>query len=176
MMCEECKTMPASVLVMTEINGQTQTKRLCASCAQRYQQTLSANFGINFGMNDLLSGLLETVKQSPATSTVCEVCGMTYGKFREGGLLGCAQCYNLFRPQLKPLLQRIHGSTQHMGKIPQRAGGQLRWRKEIEKLQNELGNAIKSEEYERAAQLRDEIRKMQSEKFASDKGAQGGEL
>lgn len=168
MICDECKTQQASVLVVTEINGERQAKRLCPSCAQQYQKALQASFGMNFGMNDLLSGLLETVKQTPASPVACESCGMTYSQFREGGMLGCAKCYTVFRPQLKPLLQRIHGSAQHSGKLPCRMGGQLKWRREIEKLQAELNGAIKSEEYERAAQLRDEIRMMQAEKYGGE--------
>lgn len=163
MMCEECKTAPASVLVVSEINGEKQARRLCPSCAQRYQKALQASFGMNFGMNDLLSGLLETVKQAPTSPVACESCGITYAQFREGGMLGCAQCYDVFRPQLKPLLQRIHGGTTHSGKLPRRTGGQIKRRRELEQLKNELSSAIKAEEYERAAQLRDEIRTMQAE-------------
>ena len=61
---------------------------------------------------------VEVVKQSPA----CGACGTTFAKFRQTGLLGCAQCYFAFEDRLAPLIERAHeGASQHVGKTPRRA-------------------------------------------------------
>jgi protein arginine kinase activator len=74
------------------------------------------------------------------------------------GLMGCANCYDLFKDHLDPLLRRVHGSIAHTGKVPKRTGGRVRVRKEIEELRSKLQEAIKREAYEEAAKLRDEIK------------------
>lgn len=59
---------------------------------------------------------------------------------------------------MTPLFRRIHGNINHTGKIPKRAGGRLKTVRELETLKAELANAIKNEEYEKAAEIRDKIR------------------
>jgi protein arginine kinase activator len=76
------------------------------------------------------------------------------------GRLGCSQCYEFFQQQLIPLLRSIHGNTRHVGKIPQRFARQVSLRRKARGLQDELELAIQLEQFERAAELRDEIRKL----------------
>jgi protein arginine kinase activator len=45
-----------------------------------------------------------------------------------------------------------------LGKTPKRNGGKARVRREIEGLRSQLQDAVKLEDYESAAKLRDEIR------------------
>ena len=89
---------------------------------------------------------------------VCEQCGMTYGEFQKGGMLGCANCYKVFKTPLTALLQRVHGNTQHAGRIPEGAHSGTSIRMNIDRLRQKLQKAIADEEYEQAAKLRDAIR------------------
>lgn len=73
--------------------------------------------------------------------------------------MGCASDYALFQDMLEPLLERIHRATEHTGKRPR--AGQLR--AEIEQLRQHLEEAVSTENYEKAAQLRDRIRQMEHE-------------
>jgi len=50
-----------------------------------------------------------------------------------------------------------------MEKFPSRAFGSIKISREIEKLKEQLNIAIKNEEYEKAAILRDQIRNLESE-------------
>jgi protein arginine kinase activator len=65
--------------------------------------------------------------------------------------------YTIFRKGLIPLLEKMHGSTQHVGKVPSRAGKELMKKNELMQLRNELNKAVEREDYERAAELRDRI-------------------
>ena len=96
---------------------------------------------------------------------------MTYEEFRKVGRLGCSQCYEAFGTPLRRLLKRIHGSDTHVGRGPRSPrtagpagatgeGGQPR---SLEKLREALQAAVDTEEYERAAQLRDRIRLQENE-------------
>ncbi|MFA5881294.1 MAG: UvrB/UvrC motif-containing protein, partial [Eubacteriales bacterium] len=76
--------------------------------------------------------------------------------------LGCPTCYDVFENKLDPVLRRIHGNPRHTGKIPKRTGGTIELRREIEELKRELQAAITSEEYEKAAEVRDKIRGLEN--------------
>jgi protein arginine kinase activator len=96
-------------------------------------------------------------------AVTCEHCGITWAEFRQHGLLGCQQDYDLFEKDLTPLLKRAHeDATHHNGKVPTRAGasgGVPKKRKSVDaaKLKKELARAIEAEDYERCAKLRDAI-------------------
>jgi protein arginine kinase activator len=59
----------------------------------------------------------------------------------------------------------------HAGKIPERIGGSIHIRKRIELLKQNLKEQIQQEEFEKAAEIRDEIRSLE----LSLKSSRGGE-
>ena len=105
----------------------------------------------------------------------CQTCGGTWAEFREKGLLGCPDCYSTFEEQLTPLLSRAHeGGTHHVGRVPKRAGVAAGLHRELSTLRRELEEAIRAEEYERAAAIRDRIRRLHGEQGAESEPAQPG--
>lgn len=165
MLCENCNKRTATVHVTKILNDKKTELHLCEQCAK---QSEGMPFDTSFTINNFLTGLLDSIQDSPIKvdyikATKCDQCGMTYGKFKQLGRLGCAQCYNAFREKLFPLIKRVQGSEVHTGKVPKRAGGSIRLKKEIKRLKSELEDAIRKEEFERAAVLRDQIRQMESQ-------------
>src|SRR5690606_14596230 len=110
-----------------------------------------------------LTDFLARVNRGDATVTgPCPFCGLKLDDFKKTGRLGCPQCYVTFEPHLSGLLRRLHGSTQHVGKVylppdPSRAQQEER----IAGLRRKLDRAVQSEDFERAAQIRDEIRDLE---------------
>ena len=102
-------------------------------------------------------------------NTVCRECGMTYKQFKKVGRLGCHRCYTSFAPQLERLLKRIHGADAHCGKDLIEVGTVPSPHKALEQLRNELEDAVGREQFERAAQIRDQIRGIEA-------GAEGRSL
>lgn len=92
-----------------------------------------------------------------ADDVACPNCGITFKEFREAGRFGCPLDYDVFREQLLPLLENIHGETEHSGKVPKHAPAGSRRHYELIRLRRELADAIEQEHYESAARLRDEI-------------------
>ena len=88
----------------------------------------------------------------------CPTCAMSYGEFKKIGRLGCPQCYDAFASQLERLLKRIHGDNRHRGKGPLEAAQSAEAADELERLREELAQAVAEEAFEEAAQLRDRIR------------------
>ncbi|HBG15947.1 MAG TPA: hypothetical protein DDW93_04130 [Firmicutes bacterium] len=167
MWCERCKQRQATVHVTKVINNHKTESHLCEVCAGKSGKDLGFLFEPNFSFHHLLAGLLESEfgvksesfsQQKEESHKKCPTCGLTFTDFRNMGLMGCANCYDLFKDHLDPLLRRVHGSIAHTGKVPKRTGGRVRVRKEIEELRSKLQEAIKREAYEEAAKLRDEIK------------------
>lgn len=106
----------------------------------------------------------------------CPSCGMTFEEFRQKGVLGCAHCYAAMEAQLGPLIERAHeGATHHVGKVPRRLlkgettaaaeraarllGTMKDHQERIRLLRKQLAEAVGAEQYERAAAIRDELRR-----------------
>jgi len=92
----------------------------------------------------------------------CPVCGISFYQFRTQGRFGCAHDYTAFRKELEPLLANIHGEIEHKGKRPTHSAKLSEKRTQLIRLRREMQEAIETENYERAGQLRDEIRRIES--------------
>ncbi|MBR9804561.1 DNA helicase UvrBC [bacterium] len=93
----------------------------------------------------------------------CPNCGISYREFRESGRFGCPHDYTAFRERLLPLLENIHNAKQHRGKIPRRSPLDTEQQFRLIQLRKDLSEAVEAEDYERAAQLRDEIQSLEEE-------------
>ena len=166
MLCDECGKNKATVH-LTEIVNELITKlNLCEACAKNKGAEAEQHFGIA----DLLSALSDTEHPAPAAAGAppavknkCPHCGLTYEDFKRVGRLGCGECYKTFRTSLAPLLKRIHGSNQHIGKSPTpQALDELKTNnkrhEELEQAKLALQKAVRGEEFEEAAALRDKIK------------------
>lgn len=162
MICDECGKRPATVHITKVENGKKTDMHLCEQCAmQKNLLSLSTSFSVN----ELLAGLLNSggtspIKIDPVNDIKCSVCGLSYGKFKETGRFGCGNCYKVFGERLNPLFKKVHGNTSHTGKIPSRAGSRIKALREVERLKQQLNEAIRNEEYEKAAAIRDRIREI----------------
>ncbi|GGA51338.1 UvrB/UvrC motif-containing protein [Paenibacillus physcomitrellae] len=166
MLCQECGKRPASLHFSKIVNGDKSEYHLCETCAREKGELIPGTSG-GFSIHNLLSGLLnfETVEQGKRAASPenlrCEVCGMTYSQFSKLGRFGCSSCYKYFNDRLDPLFKRVHGNTVHTGKVPVRVGGEIRTKRQIEDLKRRLQESISQEEFEAAAQLRDQIRELE---------------
>ncbi|SHJ36252.1 Protein-arginine kinase activator protein McsA [Geosporobacter subterraneus DSM 17957] len=165
MLCESCNKRNATVHVTKILNGNKTELHLCEQCAKQGEEM---PFDASFTINNFLTGLLDSIQDSPIKvdyikTTKCDHCGMTYGKFKQLGRLGCAQCYTAFQEKLIELIKRVQGNEVHSGKMPKRSGGVIRLKKEIKKLKVQLDEVIRKEEFEKAAVLRDKIRELESQ-------------
>ena len=162
MICDKCGKNPAVVHRITTINEKKQEVHLCKECAMQENVMFMDD---TFSINALLSSLLDMGTDTPIKieklqGLKCSQCGQSFEEFKKTGRLGCGACYNSYRDRLIPLIKRVQGNVRHSGKIPKRVGSSLRVKKEIDKLKEELDRAVRAEEYEKAADIRDRIRSM----------------
>jgi protein arginine kinase activator len=111
----------------------------------------------------IVSGQAPLREPSPADKQVCPICQITFLEFRNSGRLGCPYDYEVFRDELMPLLENIHGETRHSGKVPRRAPRNTQQQTTLIQLRNELKRAVAAEDYESAARLRDQIKSIELE-------------
>ena len=162
MLCELCKQSQATVHLTEIVNDQMSELHLCEACANQK----GAQVESHFGLPDLLSGLSDFGKaQEPdeVVTKTCPNCGMSYDDFRKVGRLGCSECYTTFKRSLGSLLKRVHGSPIHLGKSPARLVKPAKAKTELAELKRKLEQAIISEEFEEAARLRDQVRRIEQQ-------------
>ncbi len=76
--------------------------------------------------------------------------------------MGCPHDYVFFEKELEPLIANIHGETTHKGKKPRQGAGGTQQRTELIRMRREMKESIEKEDYERAKELRDEIKRIES--------------
>src|SRR5258706_10745510 len=164
MLCQMCGKNPATVH-FTEFRDNRMTEiHVCERCAEEKGLAATPN-PHKFDIADLLAGMVDTMTSSDEERVgrvQCPRCGLLYSAFRETGRLGGAEVYVAFQFQLRPLLRRIHGDTLHRRKGPTRDGeGAVRSR-QVQRLHDELQRAVEREEFEHAAAIRDEIKRLEA--------------
>jgi protein arginine kinase activator len=161
MQCDRCNQKPAAIHLTQIVDNSVTTVHLCEECAAEKGVQTSATVA-----NFPLSGFLASVGKGAAAALPpgedgrkCDFCGATLQDFRDTGRLGCPHCYTTFEPHLRDLLRRIHGSSQHVGEIYlQPTSGTEGQPHQLNSLRLRLRRAIESENFELAAELRDQIR------------------
>ncbi|MCL2488874.1 MAG: UvrB/UvrC motif-containing protein [Oscillospiraceae bacterium] len=172
MNCQNCGKRPATTQYKRIVNGQVSEQYLCESCVR--ELGLPGVFGgLNIG--NFWGGLFNEPARNAAESVRCGGCGKNFAQIAESGKTGCAACYTTFYERLLPSIQRIHGKTRHVGKTPRGAGQEARRTMRIGQLKEQLARSIASQEYERCAELRDQIKSLEAEENAQgDNNREGG--
>ena len=220
MICQNCKAAPASICITQIVDSQKTDTYLCQNCANDSAMKLQTPLGLFDVPGHLVFGSDYDRLITHADNERCDECGITYAEIQKSGKLGCADCYNVFRAKLRPIITRIHRSAQHRGKNPNGAkvsqkryetpgapgtpgtpgapgasgaqfarGGKGRAQRgkggdggeqpgsgapyfnggitepdvsaRIDKLKASLTEAIRDEEYEKAAEIRDQIKALE---------------
>ena len=164
MKCHRCSN-PATLHITEIMQGVAHELHLCEECAQQYLTNPTSGSGTSQSPGAIikLSGTADENQLEEMDKLVCPNCGITFREFRSQGRLGCPHDYIAFQEELYPLLENIHGETQHCGKFPKRAPDDSRKQYRLIKLRNDLRLAVAEESYETAAKLRDEIQVVENE-------------
>ena len=161
MVCDSCGQGEAVVHLTQVVNNQMTTSHLCEQCAAA-KGLETAEGPPHLPLTDFLAQMGDAPEPDASTETACGFCGLTFAAFRETGRLGCPHCYATFESHLRGLLRRIHGGTQHVGKVylpSDPTASELA--KRLEGLRRRLQRAVESEDFERAAEIRDLIRSLE---------------
>jgi len=185
MLCQICKKNPATVHVQEIVNGEKRIMHFCAECAEK--KSMLEPFLKGMTLAGLLQKISEMEKEgaedpgkeeSPAPDAVeeapkkavCPECSWSLEQLKKTGRMGCPSCYAVFLPCLRKELVGVHRGLHFCGRDPEREGGgpakrktgsaadsAARIRERIATLKKDMAESIRREEYELAADLRDQI-------------------
>jgi len=160
-LCDNCGSKPATVNLTQIENNEMSSYHLCEDCAA--EKGLEATTEPSSSpLPDFLAQIGDEPREEEDSGNECSFCGLTFAAFRETGRLGCPHCYETFEAHLRRLLRRVHGGTKHVGKIylpPDPTVSEIE--KQMEGLRRRLNRAVEAEDFERAAELRDQIRSLE---------------
>jgi protein arginine kinase activator len=157
MKCEFCSD-AATVHITEMTGGKFRELHLCGCCAEKEK---NGHLRSQITVEQLVKGIIAAYVDEQVgelAKLACPCCGTNYMEFRSKGRLGCPADYDVFRKGLWPMLERIHGCVEHKGKVPVCGAGARGPKAELIRLRRRLHDAVSSENYELAAQLRDKIR------------------
>ena len=174
MKCETDDCGNEATVHLTEMReGQKHEMHLCESCAAAKGLPGKSHYTIQQLLAGIASQAQSLAGQKPrkGKEAMCPGCGTSLSQFQASGRFGCPECYAVFKDDVINLVEKIHDSTQHCGKVPRRSPADVSLQKELRQLQVELKKAIRHEEYEKAAQLRDQVRKLEVKLASGNQGA-----
>ncbi|MGV3484331.1 MAG: UvrB/UvrC motif-containing protein [Planctomycetaceae bacterium] len=163
MKCQHCEK-PATFHI-TEVLGAggPQVMHLCEEHAKVFLTQ-----GANNPSASVAGALVKQLKLGASAATAetdqkeCPVCGISFFEFRNSGRLGCPYDYTHFQSELEPLLSNIHDGIEHVGKRPQRVAVSANSQAELIQLRRQMEEAVEREDYEKASEIRDSIKKLES--------------
>ena len=159
MLCDKCKKTTATYHYKQNVNGQITELHLCPSCAAESAHSRMGTGEPFGGIASLLSGALRG--HAEPARRVCSLCGATSAEIAKSAYAGCSECYRTFAQMFSPYIAKLHGHVAHRGRVPLSAkkpeAPVNEAEKQLTKLKKELDEAIREENFEKAAVLRDQI-------------------
>ncbi len=146
--CSNCKK-PIKITYKEIVGELTITTEMCADCPVLQQK---------------LQGPMENLKEQITEGLCCGHCQTTLESAKTGNPLGCSECYSVFSDFLvteltarDKIFPKQKAKTLHAGKSPGKASSFTPSNK-LTSLNEALNEALKRENYEQAAWLRDQIK------------------
>lgn len=154
MKCENCGKNEVTFVYQSNVNGQITEKHLCAECAERlgYTQRLAAQS--QRMMRGLFGGGLFDDFFTPVPSLLSRMNRMLEDPFDD---------FFADMPALGPARQEAPKEEKKDGLVDQEEQSRFARMRQMNALRMEMKRAVRQEDFERAAQLRDQIRALEAE-------------
>lgn len=156
--CAHCQK-PVCVHYKEMVGQEVLCTQMCAECPV-LERKLHGDWALSSGSSEVVLS--------------CEECGTTLAEVESGKLLGCTNCYSLFGEIVAEKLCKeylIAPSCEaafrqkkelHVGGVPGQSATLSR-QSRLASLNEALNEAVRKENYEEAARIRDEIKQMVEE-------------
>lgn len=167
MLCDNCKKRE-SVISYTRINNdEVEEVHLCQVCAEeKFKKEFQGYQNIIPQLENALKNIFKFTanpSKDEEDDIRCEYCGRSFRELKNTGVLGCPKCYDSFGSEIKSYLRALNINLKYRGKVPKNAESYICYNRKLEDLREKLDLAISLEEYERAAEIRDEIKTLKED-------------
>ena len=153
MICDICKSRTAAVHIQKMSGGALANYYLCPECAER----------LGYGKRvNRFSDSAEPTAASRAGKKRCSCCGSTLNDIVMMGGPGCSECFTVFRAQIAEAIRKADGNVRYRGRVPTGSSPQARREAQLQQARTQLAQAIETQDFERAAVLRDLIRTLEN--------------
>ncbi len=161
MLCNVCKLNEAKVHLTKIVGDKMQKVDLCEDCSKEKGVDDPTTYSSeDTFLGQILAGEPAAPEPSSTEPTVkCPTCGYSQADFKKAGRFGCSDCYATFGEGLEGMLKTMHKGVRHTGKSPAAFQQTRAEAQKLKLLQKRLDKAIAEENFEEAAQLRDEIKR-----------------
>lgn len=170
MKCDKCGSMNVVAKVVIQGEKNTEELNMCPLCFQNFVkehpeiQQGQAGVSLNnflLGTLNLLNSNLKPDHAQDRSQNInirqCSNCGTPSVMVKKNRLTGCAQCYTQFQDEINDILYDSIGTNKlHIQNSPATK------KENVNNLIKRLEDAVKMENYEIAAFLRDELKKHRS--------------
>lgn len=153
MLCDKCGKKEAVAYTAVNINNHVSEMHLCDECYKKYGGLTNIWDAVGAGLGTLFGGFSADKSPAAKKQQLCPKCGTTFDEFLKTSYLGCENCYKEFAASLRPVIMNTQGKLQHVGKIPNPTE-EDNVRREYQRLQRDLQQAVAEERYEEAASIK----------------------
>lgn len=158
MLCGKCHRNRATVRYAEVIDGKVVDLHLCADCLNQME---AGGKGFALSGPAPVPDLQMRTRRRREVKGTCQACGTELRAVLETEKVGCSRCYQAFATELESLLEGLHTGLHHRGKRPHVDDSRAQLHGNLEAKRALLKSALKLENYEEAAGLRDEIKKLE---------------
>lgn len=168
MLCDLCKKNPASLFL--EAVGKEGKKKinLCLQCAAARGIAAPVSSPDAKNLASIFTELEERENKSDEDSLrLCPVCGRSLRDIKKNGTTGCPECYEIFKTEIIDEMKKHDITGRYTGTMPKRLSGFRNALTDRADLQAKLDEAVRNENYEKAAVYRDFLRALERGSVAS---------
>ncbi len=162
MLCSLCHENEA-VLFLEQVSPFKKKLNLCVECARRYNVSSDAQ-----SIGRAIASLFQSFVRNDESDSkkLCPVCAISLQEIKKRRMVGCPECYSIFKDDLDPIFKNIGVSTQYTGSMPKRLRGFSSVLTQRISIQGKLEESIQNEDYEKAAVYRDYLRALEKSPVA----------
>ena len=168
MVCDFCHENDAVIFIEQVSGGKKRKISVCKSCAE--ERGLSGDpRSIEKGLANIVKEILsQEQKQKQMDEKACPVCGLSLGKIMRNSMIGCPECYSVFKNEILSLMEKNNIKGTYTGSMPHRLKGFKSTLTDRILYQNKLNEALAREDYEKAAVYRDYLKALEKGPVEAD--------
>lgn len=153
MKCDNCGKNNANVKYLRNINGEKTEMNLCEECSKKLGINTNINFDIPIDFSSFLGGFFEDFEKEDFPYLLetneekrCKGCNLSFEDILNKGKFGCPTCYETFERQIDNLMNKIHGSNRHVGRLGTVKDNNISKKAETTNMSEEKSINVKPEE------------------------------
>lgn len=157
-LCDFCREREAALFI-DQVSKEGRRKiKVCMECAVERGFSPDPE-NIKESMTEFINNIEKEVREEKESrTTFCPKCGSVLSDVKLSGRVGCPACYEAFKGYVASVMEVDGERHYYTGSLPRRIGQLHSHKSDLIELKNKEREAVKGEDYEKAAFYRDCIK------------------